>query len=117
MVGNIHEEFVFTFFASKEPFTKIKTAKLLSTWKVNEPRFNVSTDTHQHKDTSTRTPAQGHQHKDKSRSSHCYKRPGYEATFLTTLEPGYEASLLTTQEQRDGIAISISKQFRYAFSS
>ena len=58
MVGNIREEFVFTFFVSKEQFTKIKTAKLLSTWKVNEPRFNVSTDKrirHQHKDTNTWT--------------------------------------------------------------
>ena len=92
--ANFREEFVFTFFVSKEPFTKIKTAKLLSTWKVNEPRFNVSTDTRIR-----------HQNKDKSGSSHCYKHLGYEATFLTT------------QEQRAGIAISISKQFRYTFSS
>ena len=94
MVSNFHEKFVFTFFVSKEPFTKIKTAKLLSTWKVNELCFNVSTDTRIRQ-----------QHKDKSGSSHCYKHLGYEATFLTT------------QEQRAGIAISISKQFRYAFSS
>ena len=94
MVGNFCKEFVFTFFVSKEPFTNIKTVKLLSTWKVNEPRFNVSTDTRIR-----------HQHKDKRRSNHCYKHLGYEAIFLTT------------QEQRAGIAISISKQFRYAFSS
>ena len=102
MVGNFREEFVFTFFASKEQFTKIKTAKLLSTWKVNEPRFNVSTDKRIR-----------HQHKDKSGSSHCYKHLGYEASFLTTQEPGYEASFLTTQEQRAGIATSQSQEHLY----
>ena len=41
MVGNFHEGFLFAFFVSQEPFTKIKTVKfLLATCKVNEPRFN-----------------------------------------------------------------------------
>ena len=41
MVGNFCEVFIFAFFASQEPFAKIKTAKiLLPTCKANEPRFN-----------------------------------------------------------------------------
>ena len=41
MVGNFREVFIFMFFASREPFAKIKTAKiLLPTCKANEPRFN-----------------------------------------------------------------------------
>ena len=41
MVGNFREVFIFAFFASQEPFAKIKTAKiLLPTCKANEPRFN-----------------------------------------------------------------------------
>ena len=41
MVGNFREVFIFAFFASQEPFAKIKTAKiLLPKCKTNEPRFN-----------------------------------------------------------------------------
>ena len=41
MVGNFREVFIFAFFASQEPFAKIKTAKiLLPMCKVNEPHFN-----------------------------------------------------------------------------
>ena len=41
MVGNFREEFIFTFFTSQEPFTKIKTAKFsLSTCKASKLRFN-----------------------------------------------------------------------------
>ena len=44
MVGNFGEGFIFAFFASQEPFAKIKTAKfLLSTCKASEPRFNLAT--------------------------------------------------------------------------
>jgi len=41
MVGNFREVFIFAFFASQEPFAKIKTTKiLLPKCKVNKPRFN-----------------------------------------------------------------------------
>ena len=41
MVGHFREVFIFAFFASQEPFAKIKTAKiLLPTCKANEPCFN-----------------------------------------------------------------------------
>ena len=41
MVGNFREVFIFAFFTSQEPFTKIKTVKiLLSKCKANEPHFN-----------------------------------------------------------------------------
>ena len=41
MVGNFCKGFIFAFFASQEPFAKIKTVKIsLSTCEVNEPRFN-----------------------------------------------------------------------------
>jgi len=41
MVGNFREGFIFAFFASQEPFAKIKTAKiLLSMCEVNELHFN-----------------------------------------------------------------------------
>ena len=40
MVGNFRKVFIFAFFASQDPFAKIKTAKiLLPKCKVNEPRF------------------------------------------------------------------------------
>lgn len=38
MVGNFHEEFIFAFFASREPFAKIKTVKILQS--TCEQRFN-----------------------------------------------------------------------------
>ena len=41
MVGHFREVFIFAFFASQEPFAKIKTAKiLLPMCKANEPHFN-----------------------------------------------------------------------------
>ena len=41
MVGNFREGFIFAFFASQEPFAKIKTAKILSSkCKANELSFN-----------------------------------------------------------------------------
>ena len=41
--GNFREGFIFTFFASQEPFAKIKTAKfLLSTCTTSELRFNLA---------------------------------------------------------------------------
>ena len=44
MVGNFCEGFIFVFFASQEPFAKIKTTKfLLSTCKASEPHFNLAT--------------------------------------------------------------------------
>ena len=44
MVGNFREGFIFAFFASQEPFAKIKIAKfMLSTCKASEPRFNLAT--------------------------------------------------------------------------
>ena len=43
MVGNFREGFIFVFFASQEPFAKIKTTKIsLSTCEVNEPHFNTA---------------------------------------------------------------------------
>ena len=40
MVGNFREGFIFVFFASQEPFAKIKTAKILSSkCKTNELSF------------------------------------------------------------------------------
>ena len=40
-VGNFYKGFIFTFFASQEPFMEIKTSKiLLSTWKADKPHFN-----------------------------------------------------------------------------
>ena len=40
VVGNFCEVLIFAFFASQEPFAKIKTTKiLLPTCKANEPRF------------------------------------------------------------------------------
>ena len=43
MVCNFREGFIFVFFASQEPFAKIKTTKfLLSTCKASEPRFNLA---------------------------------------------------------------------------
>ena len=41
MVGNFCKVFIFAFFASQEPFVKIKTVKiLLPMCKANKPRFN-----------------------------------------------------------------------------
>ena len=42
MVGNFREGLIFTFFASQEPFAKIKTTKiLLSMCKANKLPFNT----------------------------------------------------------------------------
>ena len=42
MVDNFREGFIFVFFASQEPFAKIKTVKiLLSMCKANKPPFNT----------------------------------------------------------------------------
>ena len=40
MVGNFSEGFIFTFFASEEPFAKIKTAKILSSVRPRAKRMN-----------------------------------------------------------------------------
>ena len=109
IVFNFREGFIFTFFASQEPFPKIKTAKfLLATCKASEPCFNLayfklSSRCNSYKSPSQRVPltaiAQAIQeievlrkHRRTNRtaeqggSNRFYEHPGYEATFLATLE-------------------------------
>ena len=116
MVVNFHEGFNFVLFASQEPFAKIKTAKIsLSTCEVNKLRFNpqptytaanrsVSASVpltailklsrkskcYMYVSTGTRTRQQC---KSESGSNRYYKRPWYEATFLTALEQRAEIAI------------------------
>ena len=126
MVGNFCEGFIFAFFVSQEPFAKIKTVKfLLSTCKASEPCFNPAYfKLHIHPNCNRslsasvpstaiaqtiqeikvlrqhRQSAQTEwRHKAESGSNRFYERPGYEATFLATLE------------ERAEIAISLRRQF------
>ena len=122
IVGNIREGFIFAFFASQEPFAKIKTEKfLLATCKASDPRFNPAYFKQSSRPNSNRSLPQsvpltaiaqaiqeievstdartGRRSKAGSGSNRFYERPGYEATFLATLE------------QTADIAISLCKQF------
>ena len=123
IVGNFREGFIFAFFASQELFAKIKTAKfLLSTCKranrvsirPTSNYLSILTATEACQRVCLRrlslkpsrkskcyvsTDAQTERrHKGESGSNRFYERPGYEATFLATLE------------QRAEIAISLRRQ-------
>ena len=114
MVVNFRKRFNFAFFASQEPFAKIKTAKIsLSTCEVNKLGFNpqptytaanrsvsasvpltailkLSRKSKCHVSTGTRTRQRC---KSESGSNRYYERPWYEATFLATLEQRTEIAI------------------------
>ena len=126
MVGNFHERFIFAFFAGQESFAKIKQqnfccprarqANCVSTWPTSNYLFiltatgtcqqvclqRLSLKPSRKLKCYVSTDAQTERRRKAESGSNCfYERPGYEATFLTTLE------------QRAEIAISLRRQFSF----
>ena len=115
VVGNFREGFIFAFFASQEPFAKIKTAKFLcphAKWtncvsipaylysrqqkRVSECAFDgyrwsyPENRNASYVSTGTWT---RQRRKSESGSNRYYERPRYEATFLASLEQRAEIAI------------------------